>query len=74
MEQAEGIVPLDEGKRVPVIQHGKDKRALHRFSHVLQAVRCEGSLLFNELHRHIAVSLDSGVWQVLLRTQDVVII
>ena len=30
--------------------------------------------MFNELDRHIAVRLDSGVWQVFLRTQDVVVV
>ncbi len=36
-DQAEGIIPFDKIEIVPLIQYRKNKGALHRFRHLLQA-------------------------------------
>ena len=50
-----GLPPLDEVQVVPLVQHRKRKCALHLFRHVFQAVQMEGSFLFYQLYRDVAV-------------------
>ena len=64
-----GLPPLDEVQVVPLVQHRKRKCALHLFRHVFQAVQMEGSFLFYQLYRDVAVCLDSGPGQTVSPTQ-----
>lgn len=49
------------------------KKSLDLFSHLCKAVKVEGFLLFQKLHRHIAVGLDFCFRQMLGMTKSTVI-
>ena len=58
MNQAEGIVPLDDVQVIFPVQYRKTERTLNFLSHVTQAAEVEGVCLLDELDGNVAVCLD----------------
>ena len=74
MVQRERIIALDEIQVFRCIEYCENERTLDLFRHFCDGFQVEGVVLFEQLHRDVAVGFDVGFRQIKLTAKPFVVV